>query len=701
MLAACMIAACGQACAQSPFAAELRLRHGRPTAVRPFALRSRPVVYLDEHGRVSPRLFALAHADAIYISNPASGGYVTYADLMSKGAARPLEELLKDPAITVLVEAPVARLFDAQPVATTSNTCGVAIPTTLVLNPPSLAFTVAAGASTVTQTVAISSSSTLVLNWSATTATNWIGLSPSQGTTPSSVTVSVTPGTLTPGNYSGSVTFQAAGASNSPLTLAVTLRVVQPPSVSGIAPSHLAAGSSDFSLAVTGQNFDALSSVQWNSSKRPTTFVSATQLTAAISAADIAAAGAAEVSVISSLGIVSNLFPFTIDTPVAGTFDLAAADAMPGATADVAVRAALGTTYPLDSISVTLSVTAAGAGPPISGPLTFTAAAGLPAPVSVSAPRGNGTITASWSAVSPGLTGNVNLGTVGIPLPTNSSVRQTYSVGVLASTATSSGKAAAIAAGNPVTVLVSGTYPVGDVFPTGADLNGNGNSDDSGEFGDGVVNNLDLIAALRAVTNVPGHVPGACSDRYDAMDSAPADTASQRGGNGALDTLDLMRTLRRVTGVDTSRPSRTPRGHTCPAGATPAASVVTPSASGTVRIGQPIEEARKLRLPLYVSSETGLDLMGLSLAAGIGHDGALRFTPGDAAAPDILDEELPGTVAMSWLNGISLQAGTPLLLGWIEADSTSNLSNLQVYGISANRRDGSPVRLAGEIAQQQ
>ena len=68
---------------------------------------------------------------------------------------------------------------------------------------------------------------------------------------------------------------------------------------------------------------------------------------------------------------------------------------------------------------------------------------------------------------------------------------------------------------------------------------------------------------MRAVTNVPGFRPPVCSDRFDAMDSFPADSAS-RGGDGQLTTLDLLITLRRVTNIDTSRPRRLSRGLICP-----------------------------------------------------------------------------------------------------------------------------------------
>jgi len=90
-------------------------------------------------------------------------------------------------------------------------------------------------------------------------------------------------------------------------------------------------------------------------------------------------------------------------------------------------------------------------------------------------------------------------------------------------------------------------YLVGDAGP--------GTSDAVGGFGDGLLDNLDMVHALRAVTSVIGFRPQACSDRFDAMDAYPLDTETQRGGDAVLDNLDLIATLRRVTNADPSRPA--------------------------------------------------------------------------------------------------------------------------------------------------
>ena len=84
------------------------------------------------------------------------------------------------------------------------------------------------------------------------------------------------------------------------------------PTLTSLSPSSAAAGGPAFTLTVNGSNFVSGSVVRWNGANRTTTFVSATQLTAAIPAADIAAAGSASVTVQNPGGAVSNALTFTI-----------------------------------------------------------------------------------------------------------------------------------------------------------------------------------------------------------------------------------------------------------------------------------------------------------------------------------------------------------------------------------------------------
>jgi len=69
------------------------------------------------------------------------------------------------------------------------------------------------------------------------------------------------------------------------------------PSLLSLSPASTMAGGAGFSLTVTGSNFVPGAEVRWNGSTRPTTFISNSQLQAAISAADIAAGGSVQISV--------------------------------------------------------------------------------------------------------------------------------------------------------------------------------------------------------------------------------------------------------------------------------------------------------------------------------------------------------------------------------------------------------------------
>jgi hypothetical protein len=69
------------------------------------------------------------------------------------------------------------------------------------------------------------------------------------------------------------------------------------PSISGLNPSSATPGGPGFTLTVNGTGFVNTSVVRWNGSDRATTYVSATQLRATVSAADIASTNTASVTV--------------------------------------------------------------------------------------------------------------------------------------------------------------------------------------------------------------------------------------------------------------------------------------------------------------------------------------------------------------------------------------------------------------------
>lgn len=90
------------------------------------------------------------------------------------------------------------------------------------------------------------------------------------------------------------------------------------PTLASVSPTSATAAGAAFTLTATGTNFSPNSVVQWNGSDRVTTFVSTTQITAAITAADIATGGAAVVKVVSPNpgGGTTAELSFTINYPV-------------------------------------------------------------------------------------------------------------------------------------------------------------------------------------------------------------------------------------------------------------------------------------------------------------------------------------------------------------------------------------------------
>jgi uncharacterized protein YdgA (DUF945 family) len=104
------------------------------------------------------------------------------------------------------------------------------------------------------------------------------------------------------------------------------------PVITTLVPASVTAGGPGFTLTVNGSDFITGSMVRWNGTDRVTTFVSATQVTATISAADITVAGTAQVTVFNPApgGGISNDQTFTIDNPVPTTTDLSPVSATAG-----------------------------------------------------------------------------------------------------------------------------------------------------------------------------------------------------------------------------------------------------------------------------------------------------------------------------------------------------------------------------------
>ena len=117
----------------------------------------------------------------------------------------------------------------------------------------------------------------------------------------------------TASGYASSAVASAAYTINTPTS---------PVSVIGnISPGFTSAGGAAFTLTLTGSEFATSSTAYWGTSALATQYASATRLTAQVTAADIASAGATAITVQtpSPGGGTSNSFEFEVDSTGSGT----------------------------------------------------------------------------------------------------------------------------------------------------------------------------------------------------------------------------------------------------------------------------------------------------------------------------------------------------------------------------------------------
>ncbi len=90
------------------------------------------------------------------------------------------------------------------------------------------------------------------------------------------------------------------------------------PAITSLAPTSCLVGASPATLNVAGSGFIASSTVRWNGTSLGTTFVSATQLTAAVPSASLASAGTGSITVSnpSPGGGISNVVSFSVTNPL-------------------------------------------------------------------------------------------------------------------------------------------------------------------------------------------------------------------------------------------------------------------------------------------------------------------------------------------------------------------------------------------------
>ena len=125
-------------------------------------------------------------------------------------------------------------------------------------------------------------------------------------------------------NVSGNIRFQVRKTDGSANRINFDDFTVNPantvsvPTLTSISPSSAVAGSQAFTITATGSNFINGSTINWNGAALSTGFVSATQLTATVPAANVATAGTASVTVTTAGAGTSGALTFTINAQTSG-----------------------------------------------------------------------------------------------------------------------------------------------------------------------------------------------------------------------------------------------------------------------------------------------------------------------------------------------------------------------------------------------
>lgn len=193
------------------------------------------------------------------------------------------------------------------------------------------------GTAPAAQAVTIAAAAGIAYTATPSTPGSWLAVTPGSGALPSSLSVSVNPATLTAGTYHSSISITAAGTSNSPLAIPVTL------TVTGVAPtitvgastlnfSALSGGAAPASQVVniTGTSTSSLSigiaGGSWLSASLSASTTPAA-LTVSANQANLAPGNYAGAVVVTSAGASNSPQTIAVQLVVSGTTSLAATPA--------------------------------------------------------------------------------------------------------------------------------------------------------------------------------------------------------------------------------------------------------------------------------------------------------------------------------------------------------------------------------------
>lgn len=168
---------------------------------------------------------------------------------------------------------------DSQPISYSNvSVASVQNPVTIdQITPSSLVFNAGPGFTPAPQTVNITAGGANT-TWAATSNVSWMTVTSSNSLTPGSLTISVNPSDMPQGNYAGTITVSAPGASNSPLSIPVTLAInstvlsVTPPNLTFFGAVGLNPNQQSIQISNTGTgtlNWTASDTSNWLSLSAP------------------------------------------------------------------------------------------------------------------------------------------------------------------------------------------------------------------------------------------------------------------------------------------------------------------------------------------------------------------------------------------------------------------------------------------------
>jgi uncharacterized protein (TIGR03437 family) len=160
------------------------------------------------------------------------------------------------------------------------------------------------------QTVSVTSAGGGPRSFNPSSTVSWLKFTPSSGTTPATLTISVDSSGLRPGPYTGLIQIDAQ------TSVQVNFTVLAPaPTVTGISPASVPVGSDKTVITISGSGFQQGAVVQLNGTAFPTTFIDGGALQITLDKSNLTQPATLPFTVVNPQSAPSNPVTFTIGTP--------------------------------------------------------------------------------------------------------------------------------------------------------------------------------------------------------------------------------------------------------------------------------------------------------------------------------------------------------------------------------------------------